>query len=319
MSLNFIEEKISGGWDKFIAENGGDFLQSWPWGELQKSEGSSARRFSIHRNNGHISNFQAYEHKTRLGAYIYIPRGPVFARGETLSRDEQNEFADFLRKIFPECLFILCEPLNESDLLNFPEFNNMQPQKTLIIDLIKPAEEIRKEIIYSRRQGMNFSEKKGVRIFHSDSPEYFEVFSSLIKKTGARQGFGIFNPGHYRSILKFMPSEVFVAKRENDALAAAQVIFWGDTVTYLHAGSDDLNKKLRAPDLLIWKIIEESKNRGFKKFDFWGIDENKWPGVTSFKKSFGGKEIRYGKARIIVNNRIKFMIYSLYKKLRKAL
>lgn len=319
MKLTFTEEKIAGEWDKFVTENNGDFLQSWNWGDLQKSEGSAVRRFSVYRNKNHISSFQAYEHKTRLGAYIYIPHGPVFTVEQRLSAEEQTEFADFLRKIFPDCIFILCEPLNDSDLSNFPVFNNLQPQKTLILDLTKPIEEIRKRIVYSRRQGMNFSEKNGVQISNSDSPEYFDIFTSLIKKTGTRQGFGIFDAGHYRNILKFMPSEVFVAKQENNNLAAAQVIFWENTATYLHAGSDDLNKKLRAPDLLIWKIIEESKNRGFQRFDFWGVDEKLWPGVTSFKKSFGGEEIQYGKARIIINNRLKFLIYNLYKKLRKVL
>lgn len=319
MAITFIEEKNGTDWDGFIVENNGDFLQSWSWGELQKSEGSPVRRFSIRRNNEHISSFQAYEHKTRLGAYVYIPRGPIFKPGQTLNPDEQNELADFLKKLSPDCVFILCEPLDGSALSDFSEFNNLQPEKTLIIDLTKSTEQIYKEIAYSRRQGINFSTKKGVQISHSKSPEYFEIFSSLIKKTGTRQGFGIFDAGHYGNILKFMPSEVFVAKQENNNLAAAQVIFWGDTVTYLHAGSDDANKKLRAPDLLIWKIIEESKNRGFRKFDFWGIDEKRWPGVTSFKKSFGGEEIRYAKAKIIVNKQITFLAYNIYKKLRKVL
>ena len=319
MSLKFIQENNGADWDKFITENNGDFLQSWTWGEMQKSEGFSVKRLTIHRNNEKIGAFQAYKQRTRLGAYLYIPRGPIFGFGQTLNSAEQNELADFLKKLFPDCIFILCEPTDDSVLKNFREFNNLQPKKTLLVDLTKPIEQIYKDITNSRRQGIILSPKKGVQVSHSNSANYFEVFDALVKKTGARQGFGIFDAAHYQNILNFMPAEIFIAKQENNTIAAAEIIFWGDTATYLHAGSDGENKHLRAPDLLIWKIIEEAKNRGFKKFDFWGIDENRFPGVTFFKKSFGGYERQYSKAKIIVNNRIKFLIYSAYRKLRKIL
>lgn len=319
MSLKFSEEIAADNWDGFIAENSGDFLQSWAWGEMQKSEGFPVKRFVIVRDGEKIGAFQAYKQRTRLGAYLYVPRGPIFKSDRILSSDEQIELADFLKKLFPDCIFILCEPTDDSVLKKFQEFNNLQPKKTLLVDLTKPIEQIYKDITNSRRQGIILSPKKGVEVSHSNSAEYFEIFDSLVKKTGTRQGFGIFGSEHYRNILNFMPAEIFLAKLEDNAIAAAEIIFWGDTATYLHAGSDGENKHLRAPDLLIWKIIEESKNRGFKKFDFWGIDEKRFPGVTFFKKSFGGYELQYPKARIIVLNRPKFLIYNLYRKLRKIL
>lgn len=319
MSLKFTKENNAATWDRFITENNGDFLQSWAWGEMQKSEASTAKRYNISRNNAQIGAFQAYGQKTRLGEYGYVPRGPVLQNGQNLNSDEQKEFSNFLKNIFPDCIFILCEPLNDSSLSDFHKFSSLQPEKTLVIDLMKPDEEIYRKIKNSRRQGIIIAEKNNVRILHSNSAEDFEIFSSLIKKTGVRQGFGIFNPEHYKNILNFMPSEIFTAKLENNIMAAAMVIFWGDTATYLHAGSDDAYKQLRSPDLLIWEILKESKKRGFKKFDFWGIDEKRWPGVTFFKKSFGGEEIQYGKARIIINKRIKFLIYNLYRNLRKML
>lgn len=319
MSLKFTEENSGADWDKFISENNGDFLQSWAWGEMQKSEGSTVKRYKIRRNDAEIAAFQAYKQKTRLGEYAYIPRGPIFQNGQKLTAGEQKELSDFLKKLFPDCIFILLEPLNDSNLEDFPAFNNLQPKKTLQIDLTKPIEQIYKDITNSRRQGIILSPKKGVLISNANSPEYFEIFDALVRKTGARQGFGIFGSEHYKNILKFMPAEIFLAKLENNSIAAAEIIFWGDTATYLHAGSDGENKHLRAPDLLIWKIIEDAKNHGFKKFDFWGIDENRFPGVTFFKKSFGGYEVEYGKARIIVNNRIKFLIYDAYRRLRKML
>ena len=48
-----------------------------------------------------------------------------------------------------------------------------------------------------------------------------------------------------------------------------------------------------APYLSQWEQIKEAKKQGFQIYDFWGIDEINWPGVTRFKNGFGGKEIEY--------------------------
>ncbi len=316
MRFKFIEEKDRGNWDEFISENGGDFLQSWDWGDLQGLEGSVVRRFSVHEGAAHVASFQVHSQKTRLGDYLYVPHGPVFKSGYVLDSSAQKDFAEFLKTIDQKIMFILCEPLHASDLSDFQNFKNLQPRKTLIIDLTRVIEEIRKDIAYSRRQGIGFAVKKGVLISHGKTSEYRDAFVGLIKKTSARHDFGIFNASHYDAILKFLPTEIFTATHEGNFLAAAQVIFWGNTVTYLHAGSDDANKKLRAPDLMIWTIIEEAKKRGFKKFDFWGIDEQRWPGVTMFKKSFGGSETEFSIGKIVVNDPIRFLAYTIYKKLR---
>ena len=58
-----------------------------------------------------------------------------------------------------------------------------------------------------------------------------------------------------------------------------------------------------------WKIIEDAKNSGYEKYDFWGVaatdnPNDPWAGVTSFKKSFGGKKVCYEPAYdLIVSKR----------------
>ena len=320
MSLNFIEEKNRDTWDKFVIENDGDFLQSWVWGDLQKTEGVDICRFFISSNNESIGCFQAHKQITRLGDYWYIPHGPVFKKNKQkyFNREFVCELGLFFKKTFSESFFILYESL---DFLVLPQsypFDNLQPKHTLIIDLERPIEEIWQDIAYSRRQGINFSQKRGVKVFNSKSIEFLDLFYVLMQRTSLRQKFRIFNKGHYKNIYDLLPCEIFIAKQdEGGALVASEVIFWNNTAVYLHTGSSDIDKKLRAPDLLIWKIIEESKKRGFKKLDLWGIDAKRWPGVSVFKKSFGGIEAEYPKARVIINNKLKFLIYILYKKVFK--
>ena len=49
------------------------------------------------------------------------------------------------------------------------------------------------------------------------------------------------------------------------------VIKFGNTVTYLHGGSDYNYRSFMAPYLLQWEIIKKIKKEGFLFYDFWGI------------------------------------------------
>ena len=62
-----------------------------------------------------------------------------------------------------------------------------------------------------------------------------------------------------------------------------------------------------APYLLQWQLIKIAKEQGYKYYDFYGIDEVKWPGVTRFKVTYAGTQ------DIILNP----FIYNLYNILRR--
>ena len=304
-------------WNAFVADNGGDFLQSWEWGDLQAQEGARVWRFWINEGGERHAAFQVYTQKTRIGTYLYIPHGPVLQKGYALDRKGQNAFVRFVRTIDPASMFVLSEPLKLLDLAALPAGWNLQPPKTLWIDTAHPLDVIRKDVAYSRRQGMGYAVKHGVMIAHGRSREYLDAFTGLIRKTASRQHFGIFQPEHYAHILATLPSEIFVASHDGVPIAAAQIVWWGHKAFYLHAGSDDGNKKLRAPDLLVWSVIEEAQRRGCAVFDFWGVDAARWPGVTAFKRSFGGTEVVFSPGRIMVIHRLRYWAYIAYKRVRK--
>ncbi len=71
--------------------------------------------------------------------------------------------------------------------------------------------------------------------------------------------------------------KIYFAEYEGDILCANMMIFYGDTCTYLHGGSSEKHKNIMAPHLLQWEMIKLAKEKGYKYYDFWGIDEKKWP------------------------------------------
>ena len=74
-----------------------------------------------------------------------------------------------------------------------------------------------------------------------------------------------------------------------------------------------------APHLLQWEMIKEAKVREYIKYDFWGIApkgsplEEKWAGVTRFKKGFGGEEVNYVGGYDFVLSTFWHGVYNLFK------
>jgi len=312
MPIGFFEERDKDIWNSFVIENNGDFLQSWEWGELQEREGRKINRFAVCQDRRLLAAFQLYNQRSRLGQYLYLPHGPVLARGAVFPDNFWEEtFPSFLKNLSPKAIFIICEPLKNFRFQGAEDFPNRQPPTHLIIDLTKPSAQILKEMACSRRQGISFAGRQGVIVNHEPSLAYLDDFWSLLTETSQRKKFGIFPKAHYENIQTLLPSEIFLGRLDQTSLCAGQVVFWGKTAAYLHAASHSLYKKLRSPDLLIWTIIEESKRRGLERLDLWGVDSRRRPGVTAFKKSFGGTEITYPTAKIIPIHYPKFYLYKL--------
>src|SRR6266581_2175443 len=72
-------------WNKFVADHTrpSAFLQSWAWGEFQKSLGHKIYRVAIEDGGVILGTAQAVVKKLYLGkTYLEVPKGPVIASGD---------------------------------------------------------------------------------------------------------------------------------------------------------------------------------------------------------------------------------------------
>ena len=140
-------------------------------------------------------------------------------------------------------------------------------------------------------------------------------------KTSKRDGFMAYPKEYYQKMLEIPGAELFVAEFPVDGgtskskiIAANIVLFCENQTIYLHGASDYAYRNLMAPHLLQWEQIKEAKKRNCIEYDFWGINETKWPGVTRFKRGFGGREIIYPGAYDLVFKPFWYKIYKIAKK-----
>lgn len=297
--------------DKFLTSTfHSPFLQSYGWSEFQEKIGNKTHRFGVFSNEYLVGVASAFQVRSKLNSYLYIPWGPTLNKWDkgvveellsnfkTIAEKENLDFVRLEPRVIGESE---ANKLVKIGLKKNQSFT--QPECSAILDLSKSEEELMSALSDSTRYNIRNVERKGVKV-RQGKREDVETFEKLLKETSERHKFTTdIHPDYYKNQFvttnKAGMMDIFVAEFEGEPLAAALVIFFGDTTTYLHAASSRARPKLRAPYLLIWESILEGKRRGYKYFDFWGITPERagknhpWSGVTSFKMSFGGERVCY--------------------------
>lgn len=168
----------------------------------------------------------------------------------------------------------------------------VQPQRTIILSLAAPEEQLLAAMHGKTRYNIRVAQKHGIKI-EAAGHENIGNFWNLIQKTAQRDQFSTHTKEYYHKLLLVSFAELFIAKYQGRIIAANIVLLHGERATYLHGASDYEYRSLMAPYLLHWRIMQHAKERGFLEYDLWGVDEKKWPGVTRFKRGFGGREVEY--------------------------
>ena len=318
-------------WENFLKEcEEKTFLQSWNWGEFQKMMGNKIWRLGIFENSKLVNLILTIEIEAKRGTFLFIPHlvsskylQVLVNYLKALSREEK---ADFIR-ISP----IL--ERNEENIKIFKELGfrdapiHMHPEVTWELDIKKPEEELiaqmRKTTRYLIRQAQKNSD---IRIEQSLELRDIEKFNQLYQETVDRHHFVPFSLEYLKNeFLAFLQNDqlsIFLGKYKNDLVSGGIFIFWQNIAFYHHGASSLRYPKIPVSYLLLWEAIREAKNRGCKKFNFWGIaPENQrnhpWHGLTLFKMGFGGYKKEYVKTQDLQISK-KYWLNFIIEKLRKT-
>ncbi len=319
MTIKKIEEKDS--WNSFFSqgkETGGSFLQSWEWGEFQQKLKRKIWRLSVQEKEKTIGQALIIKHSLPgQQSYFYCPRGPVFLN-EAAKEKIFNILFSFLKKLSQreKAIFFRLDPPQKIELKGFKKIQDVQPSQTTILNLKNSWEKILAQMHSKTRYNIRLAQKHGVKIFTSSREKDFNIFWELLKQTAQRENFKIYSRDYYYQLLN-LPSgfnRLYLAKYKDKVLAAHCVNFFNQTVTYLHGGSSREEKKVMAPYLLHAQVIQDAQQENFSFYDFWGINQTKWPGLTRFKLNFGGLKVYYPGTFDYVFKRGWFILYKIGKK-----
>lgn len=297
------------------------FLQSSEWESFQKNLGRATWR---------VDNILIVRHKIGRGKLNYLYAGrPVFPEKTEPFFAEVLKIAQSERSIF----FRMDRTELESEAVAHDAVTAhgyrgrpMQPQRTVILDLSKSEDQLLAAMHEKTRYNIRLAGKKGVvvtKVLHRSAAEDFEVFWNLLGMTAQRNKFHTHGRRHYELLVEtrspHFSNELFFAEYEGKPIAAALVNFYQPTfgvpgvATYLHGASSNEARSVMAPYALHWHIVTEAKQRRCGWYDLWGIDEQKWSGLTRFKRGFGGNEIAYAAPVEIVYRPVLAGLYRIAK------
>jgi len=271
-------------------------LQSDWWRNFQLAVG----RKSLNIKGENFWN-NIFEHKLPIvGKYFYIPRGNIF---KIKDKNVKNYFDNLISLARDNSAgWIRVEPASQEMLELIRESvdlpiakapHEMQPRELFIIDCSKNEAELLATMKPKTRYNIKLAEKKNVKIIVSNEKEYVDRFCDLVEITSKRASITPHPRNYYQKMFEIIPSEnmkLYCAEFEGEIIAANIVIFFDNTVTYLHGASDDRFRNVMAPYLLQWRQIQDAKKAGAVGYDFGGVktvtEDNNWAGITRFKQSF---------------------------------
>ena len=316
-------------WNNFLTNYpNAHILQTGEWGELKSTFGWEPVRVILDDGVGAQILFR----RLPLGLTLaYLPK-PV-------GSDQMSVFSDqFWTEVDAVCrqrraVFLKIESdmwEDDSSSLDTSHFalrtstHNIQPPRTIIVDLQETEDNILARMKQKTRYNIRLAAKKGVTVRPWDD---LPAFHQMMLVTGGRDGFGVHSREYYqRAYDLFHPAgmaELLVAEYESKPLAALMVFAHGKRAWYVYGASNDQERNRMPTYLLQWEAMRWARSKGAEEYDLWGVpdadeetlethftkrSDGLW-GVYRFKRGFGGEVKRAAQAMDRVYNPLLYKLY----------
>ena len=176
---------------------------------------------------------------------------------------------------------------------------NRKTERTIIINLEKPLEALRKGLDKKWRNCLNGAEKSNLQIRESSDSSLFDVFLPMYRQMLARKRLA--EPGDIRRFMamqEVLPARfkmrIVVAMDGGIPCAGAVCSSMGRRGIYLFGATSDAGMKNKASYLVQWRVIQWLKESGCTEYDLHGSNAQSNPGVYAFKMGLcgtNGKEV----------------------------
>lgn len=303
-------------WNRTILAAGGSFLQSYEWGEFQQAYGRPVDRWQMDQ-----LALQTIVHILPAGrTFLFTPYGP----SGTFTPSTINQSLDHIQILAKKYQAIFWRYERGGEQYGGVSVPAVHPVTTWLTPLHEPTAMLA-AMKPKWRYNIRLAQRKGVAIRHTTALTDVAVFYALLQQTAQRQRIHLHPKSYYQLMLDHLGragcAQLYFAEFAGQTVAAALVIRFGTTVTYLHGGSEYGQRQLMAPHLLQWRIMTDAQPAGYTVYDWFGIVDNDrpdhpWATLTRFKQGCGGASQRYAGTFELPLQRTWYNAYRLIKRSR---
>ena len=201
---------------------------------------------------------------------------------------------------------------------------HLHAEHNSVLDLSQAEEDILKNMRRQTRYEVRKAEKLNINIEAFPAHEKIDEFIDLQKDTAIRQGFITSSEKFLKTLASTFNenAQIYVSRVGDELLNMGLILEYGQEVDYFEAASTKASYNYPGAYGLLWTAIKNAKNNGYKRFNFWGISynndpHNRYAGVTTFKKGFGGESITYLPAQDLIINPVRYSFNWLVETVRR--
>ena len=315
-------------WDAFVAAHPqAHFLQLPTWGALKQGFGWRSSIVALAgENDTPLAGAQLLYRPLpfRLGTLAYIPKGPLAPVDWWQNPDKMRPLwaaihtearrhgARWLKVEAPDETAelpqaVMLAALEAAHLRPSPQ--NIQPVRTVAIDLAGSPDEIMARMKQKTRYNVRLSVKKEVEVRQGGSAD-IASFTTMMQVTGERDEFGVHDPAYYQQAFDLFAPEgraaLFIASYARQDLAGVMAFALGHTGYYLYGASTNEERNRMPTYGAQWAAIQWAQAQGCTTYDLWGVpdadedtleadfterNDGLW-GVYRTKRGWGGAVVR---------------------------
>jgi peptidoglycan pentaglycine glycine transferase (the first glycine) len=307
-------------------------LQSWEWGEVKSPEWTPIR-FGIYegKNIVFVGTLLVKKMPIIKAKFGYIPR-LLYIPDSSLFIKILTEIKHFAQK--RNLSHILIDPdvnfttylKNKGDVhhlfskLGFtPLKNSIQPQRTIVLDLLKSEKELLASMRSKHRQYIKKSYRNGISIQQGER-EDLENFCSIMKQISTERGYVMHSTEYYKKVWNYFSRGenilLFLAYKTKIIVGAYMILLNKENAFEMYGGCNQEGNRLLANYSMKWEAIQHCKKIGKNFYDQWGA-EYLYPGLIQFKEGFGGNVIEYPPSFLYRFDKIAYSFFQLADNINK--
>lgn len=317
-------------WDKFVTSHPeSNFLQSWDFYEFHKNRGEEIVRRIAEKDGKVVAAYAGEVEHAKRGRHMAVAGGPILDWSDrAIVKAVFKDMKEQGEKL--KCVFVRVRPQCENTEKHEKIFRDNKFKKAPmylsveyagVLDLNQNEEEIMAGMRQRLRRALRKGAKNGITIEKSTDPKDIHTFYEIQLQTAKRHDFYAFSEDFLtKQFEAFAPNGeavLYTAKisdekkkelgveGESNILAQNFMIFYGNEASYHYGVSSELGTKLSGAPLLHMEAMRDARERGIKRYNFWGIvgeneTKHRFYGVSVFKRGFGVDELKYLPAQDLI-------------------
>ena len=285
-------------WDRDHAQAAAALQQDWAYGSTAVSLGAMVLRARVHADGVPVAMAQFIMRRFgKLASLAVCTRGPIWQ--QPLSGADKAQAYRAIRQSMPvrglRFMMVTPDELQGTDH-GLPSIRRvMSGAATVMLDISQAMDTLRANLDKRWRQPLVSAEKSQLTIHRmGTNPGQYRWLLDAEMKQREDRGLEGMPPvwfQHYIESRKQPAKSVLLVRADlgRDRLAAMLFLIHGEAATYQVGWTSEAGRDLHAHHLIMWKGIEELRERGVRMLDLGGINTARSAGVARFKLATGGE------------------------------